>query len=83
MKVILNAVKNLERLGGTTSRGGTLGMLKPRRIDVDTDRETLLGFHCRGNYESESPWARATSFEDYREEWLRTSQTDVFPVRPG
>ena len=34
-------------------------MLTIRDVDVQSDRETLLEFHCTANYESESPWARS------------------------
>ncbi len=53
-------------------------MLSPRKIDIKADRDTLLELHCIINYASESPWARAISFEQYRGKWLATSQTEVF-----
>ena len=31
-----------------------------------------------GNYDSETPWARTISYDDYREKWLSTEQTDSF-----
>lgn len=55
-------------------------MLSPRRLDINIDRDTLLELHCRINYESASPLARAESFDQYREKWLNTSpsQPEVF-----
>ncbi len=53
-------------------------MLNPRKIDIKTDKGTLLEFHCLINYASDSPWARATPFEQYREKWLNTSQPEAF-----
>ena len=45
-------------------------MLNIRSVNVETDQAALLEFHVIGNYESESPWARQVSFEQYRTEWL-------------
>ena len=53
-------------------------MLSPRKIDIKTDRDMLLELHCLINYASDSPWARTIPFEQYREKWLSTSQTEVF-----
>lgn len=53
-------------------------MLTPRRVDIETDRNILFEFHCRGNYESETPWAKSIPFERYREKWLSTSQPVSF-----
>ena len=53
-------------------------MLSPRKIDNEADKDTLLEFHCRINYESETPWARIVPFEQYREKWLSSSQTKTF-----
>jgi len=53
-------------------------MLSPRKIDILTDRNMLLELHCLINYASDSPWARAIPFEQYREKWLNTSQPEVF-----
>jgi len=53
-------------------------MLRPRKIDISADRDTLLELHCVINYEGDSPWAKAIPFEQYREKWLSTSQTEVF-----
>ena len=53
-------------------------MLTIRPIDPERDRDTLLELHCMGNYDSETPWARTISYDDYREKWLSTEQTDSF-----
>lgn len=53
-------------------------MISPRKIDIKTDRNMLLELHCLINYASDSPWARAIPFEQYREKWLNTSQPEVF-----
>ena len=53
-------------------------MLGPRKLDIEADKDILLDFHCRINYESETPWARTVPFEQYREKWLNTSQTKTF-----
>jgi ribosomal protein S18 acetylase RimI-like enzyme len=49
-----------------------------RRIDVVGDKDALLAFHCRINYESETPYARRMPYEDYRRKWLSTSQPDSY-----
>jgi len=49
-------------------------MLRYRAIDVKQDKDMLLEFHCRINYESETPYARTVSYEQYRKKWLSTSQ---------
>jgi GNAT superfamily N-acetyltransferase len=53
-------------------------MLTQRKIDIEKDRKQLLEFHCQINYESESPWARAISYEKYRTAWMKTSQPQVY-----
>ncbi len=53
-------------------------MLGRRDVDIETDRAVLLEFHCQANYESDSPWARRTPYEEYRSKWLSTSQPDTF-----
>ena len=53
-------------------------MISPRKIDIKADRDMLLELHCLVNYASDSPWAQAIPFEQYREKWLYTSQTEVF-----
>ncbi|MBA7635718.1 hypothetical protein ES703_43322 [subsurface metagenome] len=53
-------------------------MLNHRKIDIKNDRDMLLELHCIVNYESDSPWARTIPFEQYREKWLSTSQSEVF-----
>ena len=52
--------------------------LSPRKIDIKADRDMLLELHCQVNYESDCPWAREIPFEQYREKWLYSSQTEVF-----
>ena len=49
-----------------------------RRVLVDSDRATLLDFHCCVNYASDSPWAKAVPFDEYRERWLSTPQTETY-----
>jgi GNAT superfamily N-acetyltransferase len=53
-------------------------MLPHRVIQVEQDRETLLEFHCRINYESETPYARRIPYETYRRKWLTTSQPESY-----
>ena len=53
-------------------------MLTIRPVNVQTDREILLELHCNGNYESETPWARTISYEEYQKKWLRTGQLESF-----
>ncbi|MFQ5910608.1 MAG: GNAT family N-acetyltransferase [Thermoplasmata archaeon] len=53
-------------------------MFQYRVVDVKADRDLLLDLHCRINYESETKWAREVPYEDYREKWLSTSQTEQF-----
>ncbi len=53
-------------------------MFQYRAIDVRKDRDLLLEFHCRINYESETPHARTTPYDQYREKWLSTSQPEAF-----
>ncbi len=49
-----------------------------RIINVQNDREILLELHCQINYESETPFARKVSYEQYREKWLSTSQPESY-----
>jgi ribosomal protein S18 acetylase RimI-like enzyme len=49
-------------------------MLRYRAVDVKRDEKILLEFHCRINYESETPYARTVPYEQYRKKWLSTSQ---------
>jgi len=49
-----------------------------RRININEDRDFLLEFHCRINFESETPYARKLPYEEYREKWLSTSQPESF-----
>ena len=53
-------------------------MLRQRVLQVEQDRETLLEFHCRVNYESETPYARRVAYETYRRKWLSTSQPESY-----
>lgn len=53
-------------------------MLRHRVIQVAKDREALLEFHCRSNYESETPYARWAAYEAYRRKWLSTSQPESY-----
>jgi len=49
-----------------------------RSADLDRDRTALLELHCRGNYESETPWARLAPYQAYRQVWLATPQPAQF-----
>jgi GNAT superfamily N-acetyltransferase len=49
-----------------------------RRININEDRDFLLEFHCRINFESETPYMRKLPYERYREKWLSTSQPESF-----
>ncbi len=53
-------------------------MLEYRDVDAERDRDTLLTFHCCINYESETPYARRMTYEQYRETWLSTPQPESF-----
>ncbi len=53
-------------------------MFRYRRIDLIKDRKTLLEFHCRINYESETPFARNVSYEEYRQKWIGTPQPETY-----
>ena len=53
-------------------------MIVPRPVNLTEDKALILEFHCRTNYESESPWARTVSYENYREKWFSTSQPEQF-----
>ncbi len=53
-------------------------MMSYRDVDVEEDREILLELHCEGNYQSETPWARRISYQQYKEKWLSTSQPESF-----
>lgn len=53
-------------------------MFQYRVIDINKDRDILLELHCRINYESETPYVRGVSYEQYRQKWLITSQTESY-----
>lgn len=53
-------------------------MLRFRRIRIDEDRDLLLEFHCRINFESETLYMRKFSYEEYRKKWLSTTQPESF-----
>ena len=57
---------------------GGKNMINPRKINIDKDKQLILEFHCQINYESDTPWARSTSYENYREKWFSTSQPEDF-----
>ena len=46
-----------------------------RPIDPERDRDTLLELHCMGNYDSETPWARTISYDDYWDEGCEPMET--------
>lgn len=41
----------------------------------------MLEFHCRINYESETPFARRMHYEQYRTKWLNSSQPQEYLSR--
>lgn len=53
-------------------------MFQYRRINVNKDRDRLLEFHCRINYESETPYARKVPYEQYRQKWFSTTQPETY-----
>lgn len=53
-------------------------MIRQRRIRINDDKQLILEFHCRTNYESDSPWARKVPYDQYREKWFLTSQPEDF-----
>ncbi|GAA3402125.1 GNAT family N-acetyltransferase [Paenibacillus hodogayensis] len=53
-------------------------MISPRRINIEDDKHLVLEFHCQTNYASDTPWARKTSYDHYREKWFSTSQPNEF-----
>jgi len=53
-------------------------MIRPRQINIEDDKKLILEFHCQTNYASDTPWARRTSYDQYRDKWFSTSQPDEF-----
>ena len=54
-------------------------MITHRRVDIERDVDALLELHSHANYASSSPWVRSlVSFEQYRDDWLTTGQTEEF-----
>lgn len=53
-------------------------MFRFRVVDINKDKDALFEFHCRIDYESETPYARRVPYEKYREKWLSTSQPEVY-----
>ena len=53
-------------------------MFRYRVIDIKEDKAVLLEFHCRINYESDTPYVRTVPYEKYREKWLSTSQPESY-----
>jgi len=53
-------------------------MFRFRVIDINKDRDVLLEFHSRIDYESDTPFARTVSYEEYQEKWLSTSQPESY-----
>lgn len=49
-------------------------MSRFRTVDLNKDKDVLLEFHCRIDYESETPYARTVPYAEYRKKWLSTSQ---------
>lgn len=53
-------------------------MIYSRPINVEDDKKLVQEFHCQTNYASDSPWARRTAYEHYREKWFSTAQPEDF-----
>ena len=50
-----------------------------RKINLESDKDYVLERHCRISYESDCPWKREMSYEDYRAEWFSLQgQTNGF-----
>jgi GNAT superfamily N-acetyltransferase len=49
-----------------------------RKVNLAHDGDAILEFHCRINYESETPYARQVSYDEYREKWMSSSQPGSF-----
>ncbi len=47
-----------------------------RDIQPATEREIVLEFHCFANYESETPFMRSLSYEEYRDLWMKSPQPE-------
>lgn len=45
-------------------------MFKHRKINIETDRNILLEYHCQINYECDSKWAQVPGYESYRKKWM-------------
>ena len=53
-------------------------MLTQRVVEVDRDKDVLLELHCKANYATETPWARAMPYETYRARWLESGQSKSY-----
>ena len=54
-------------------------MITHRRVDVERDVDVLLELHSHANYYYSSPWVRScVSFEQFRDHWITTPQTEEF-----
>ena len=49
-----------------------------RKFSLAHDRDAVLEFHCRINYESETSYARQISYDENREKWMGSSQPAAF-----
>ena len=47
-----------------------------RDVRPEDERETILEFHCFNNYQSETPFSRSISYEEYRKNWLESPQPE-------
>jgi len=63
---------------GQRRSAARLENLDRRRIELPADRSLVLECHCELIYESDTPWARSSSYERYRAKWLSTPQPDQF-----
>jgi GNAT superfamily N-acetyltransferase len=53
-------------------------MLSSRPVDLDTDRDIVLDFHCLANFETDSLAETTGSFTAYRSRWLETRQPRAY-----
>ena len=52
-------------------------MLTQRSVEIEKDRDFVLGLSCLREFEEMPVWARPASFRQYREGWLRTPQAEA------
>jgi len=47
-----------------------------RDIQLATERDVILEFHCYNNYQSESSFYQSIPYDEYRESWLKSPQPE-------